>query len=66
MKGKQFVRRLRKAGARIATRRGKGGHYLVTYRGRQTTVPVHGGRDISPALMRKICKQLGMKAGDVL
>ncbi len=66
MKGRQFVRKLRKAGARIDTRRGKGGHYLVTYRGRQTTVPVHGGRDISPALMRKICKQLGMKPEDVL
>ncbi len=28
--------------------------------GRATTVPFHGGRDISPALLRKIARDIGM------
>ena len=28
--------------------------------GRNTTVPVHGGRDISPALLRQIAKDIGL------
>lgn len=28
--------------------------------GRVTTVPVHPGRDISPLLLRPICKDLGL------
>ena len=28
--------------------------------GRQTTVPFHGGRDISPILLRKIIKDVGL------
>jgi len=28
--------------------------------GRATTVPVHGGRDISPILLRQIAKDIGL------
>lgn len=28
--------------------------------GRQTTVPVHAGRDISPNLLRRIIKEIGL------
>lgn len=28
--------------------------------GRATTVPDHGGRDISPALLRKVARDIGM------
>jgi predicted RNA binding protein YcfA (HicA-like mRNA interferase family) len=30
--------------------------------GRATTVPDHGGRDISPSLLRKIARDIGMSA----
>lgn len=34
--------------------------------GRATTVPVHGGRDISPILLRQIAKDIGLKVEDLL
>lgn len=34
--------------------------------GRATTVPVHAGRDISPILLRQICRDIGMAAEDFL
>jgi predicted RNA binding protein YcfA (HicA-like mRNA interferase family) len=30
--------------------------------GRRTTVPFHPGRDISPVLLRKIARDIGMRA----
>lgn len=30
--------------------------------GRATTVPVHGGRDLSPILLRRIARDIGMTA----
>lgn len=32
--------------------------------GRGTTVPFHKGRDISPSLLRKIARDIGMSAED--
>ena len=32
--------------------------------GRATTVPDHGGRDISPSLLRKISRDIGMTAAE--
>ncbi|MCU0647644.1 MAG: type II toxin-antitoxin system HicA family toxin [Gemmatimonadaceae bacterium] len=29
--------------------------------GRQTTVPFHAGRDISPPLLRQICRDIGVE-----
>ena len=34
--------------------------------GRGTTVPDHAGRDISPSLLRKIAKDIGMTAEDFI
>lgn len=32
--------------------------------GRSTTVPFHGGRDISPTLIRQIARDIGMQPDD--
>lgn len=34
--------------------------------GRATTVPVHGGRDISPILLRQIAKDIGLTIHELL
>lgn len=34
--------------------------------GRATTVPVHGGRDISPILQRQIAKDIGLTVEELL
>ena len=34
--------------------------------GRGTTVPVHSGRDISPILLRRIAKDIGLTAEDLM
>ena len=34
--------------------------------GRATTVPDHGGRDISPSLLRKIARDIGMNVEEFL
>jgi predicted RNA binding protein YcfA (HicA-like mRNA interferase family) len=34
--------------------------------GRGTTVPFHQGRDISPVLLRKIARDIGMSAEDLV
>jgi len=35
-------------------------------RGRATTVPFHPGRDISPILLRQICRDIGVTADEFL
>jgi len=32
--------------------------------GRSTAVPYHGGRDISPTLIRQIAREIGMQADE--
>jgi predicted RNA binding protein YcfA (HicA-like mRNA interferase family) len=34
--------------------------------GRATTVPMHGGRDISPILLRQIAKDIGLTVDQLL
>jgi predicted RNA binding protein YcfA (HicA-like mRNA interferase family) len=34
--------------------------------GRSTTVPFHGGRDLSPILLRQIAKDIGLTVDDLL
>ena len=42
-------------------RAGKGAHRFYRHAdGRTTTVPFHLGRDISPVLLRKICRDVGL------
>jgi mRNA interferase HicA len=66
MKGRQLIRRLKAAGVEIIKSRGKGGHVVARYRGRQTTVPIHGSRDLGPDFIREICKQLDINPRRVL
>lgn len=66
MKSRQLIRRLKAAGVEIIESRGKGGHVVARYGSRQTTVPVHGSRDIGPDFIRKLCKQLGLDPKRVL
>lgn len=60
MKVKQFIRKLRQAGVEIIEGRGKGGHVLARYKGKQATIPVHGDTDMGDIFLKKICKQLGI------
>ena len=66
MKSKQLVRKLKKIGDEFTKSRGKGGHQLAKYKGKQTTVPVHGDADIGPIFIKKLCKQLGIDPDDIL
>jgi len=66
MKVKQFIQKLRRAGVEIIEGRGKGGHILAKYKGKQTTIPVHGDADIGNIFLKKICKQLGIAFDEIL
>jgi mRNA interferase HicA len=66
MKSRQLIRRLRAAGVEIIKSSSKGGHVVARYRGRQTTVPVHGSRDLGPDFIREICRQLDIDPRRVL
>lgn len=66
MKGKQLVRRLRKLGVEIDASRGKGAHSLATYQGKRATIMTHGDRDLSPAYIKLVCKQLGIDPKEIL
>ena len=47
--------------------RQKGSHKQFRHAdGRGTTVPFHAGRDISPTLLRKIAKDIGLTADQLL
>lgn len=61
MKSKQFIQKLRRMGVEIIEGRGKGGHVLAKYQGKQTTTPVHGDVDMGKVFLKKICKQLGIE-----
>ena len=51
----------------FAGRSAKGGHRLYRHPdGRTTTVPFHGTRDISPTLLRKICRDISVTVTDFL
>jgi predicted RNA binding protein YcfA (HicA-like mRNA interferase family) len=56
VKGRQLLRRLRKLGVEVDERRGKGGHVLLRYRGRQSVLPTHSDTDFGPVLIRRICR----------
>ena len=66
MKARQLIKRLKNQNVEIIRGRGKGGHYLAKYRGKQTTIPVHGDSDLGPNFIRMICKQLGINPDDII
>ena len=54
-------------GLGFAEVRQKGSHKQFRHAdGRGTTVPFHAGRDISPTLLRKIAKDIGLTADQLL
>ena len=65
MKTKQLLKRLKKAGVEVTTRKGTS-HLKLTYKGRESTFAYHGGRDVPPTLIKTLCKQLGLDPTQVL
>ena len=66
MKGKELVRRLRRAGVEVAGRQGGTGHLVARYQGNKAPVPMHGDRDIGPDFVKRLCKELGLDPRRVL
>jgi predicted RNA binding protein YcfA (HicA-like mRNA interferase family) len=63
LKPREVVARLERLG--FAEVRQRGSHKQFRHAdGRATTVPMHAGRDISPILLRQICRDIGMAAED--
>jgi predicted RNA binding protein YcfA (HicA-like mRNA interferase family) len=61
LKPREVVTLLERLG--FAEVRQKGSHKQFRHAdGRGTTVPFHGGRDVSPTLLRKIAKDIGLTA----
>jgi predicted RNA binding protein YcfA (HicA-like mRNA interferase family) len=55
------------SGLGFACVRQRGSHMQFRHAdGRATTVPDHGGRDISPSLLRKIARDIGMSAEEFI
>lgn len=65
LKPREAIRILERLG--FAQIRQKGSHRQFRHPdGRQTTVPDHGARDLSPILLRQIIKDIGLTADDFL
>lgn len=59
LKPREIVARLERLG--FVEVRQRGSHKQFRHPdGRATTVPVHAGRDISPILLRQICRDIGV------
>ncbi len=65
MKAKQLIKKLKQHGIEIIKGRGKAGHQLAKFNGRQTTILVHGDADIGNDFIKLICKQLGINPKDI-
>ncbi|EFK10112.1 toxin-antitoxin system, toxin component, HicA family [delta proteobacterium NaphS2] len=59
LKPKDVVSNLRQLGFQEVRQRGSHKQFRHLD-GRVTTVPFHPGKDISPILLRKICKDIGL------
>jgi predicted RNA binding protein YcfA (HicA-like mRNA interferase family) len=65
MKSKEVIAILLRLGFVVA--RQKGSHQQFRHPDRRaTTVPVHGSRDLSPLLLRQICKDISITAEELL
>lgn len=61
LKPQEVIQRLQVMGFEEVRQRGS--HKMFRHKdGRLTTVPFHKGRDISPALLRSIAKDIGISA----
>lgn len=65
LKPREVVAILEKLGFVEARQRGSHKQYRHED-GRSTTVPFHGGRDISPALLRQIAKDIRLTVEEML
>lgn len=63
LKPREVVSILATLGFSLVRQRGSHQQFRHTD-GRATTVPDHAGRDISPSLLRKIARDVGMTAED--
>jgi len=64
MSSNELLRLLRRAGARIVTDRGKGGHVMVLLAGRKTFVPTGSG-ELRPGTLRAILRDLAVSLDDL-
>ena len=65
LKPKEVVAVLEKLGFALA--RQKGSHQQFRHAdGRATTVPMHASRDLSPLLLRQICKDISVSPEDFI
>ena len=65
LKAREVVARLERLG--FVEVRQRGSHKQFRHPdGRVTTVPMHAGRDISPILLRQICRDISVTADDFL
>ena len=64
MSSSELLRLLRRAGARIVTDRGKGGHVMVLLAGRKTFVPTGSG-ELRPGTLRAIPRDLAVSLDDL-
>jgi predicted RNA binding protein YcfA (HicA-like mRNA interferase family) len=65
LKPKEVVKILNKLGFTMA--RQKGSHQQFRHSdGRATTVPMHSSRDLSPILLRQICKDIDITSAEFL
>lgn len=65
LKPREVVARLERLG--FVELRQRGSHKQFRHAdGRVTTVPFHQGRDVSPLLLRQICRDIGVEPDDLL
>lgn len=64
LKPAEVERLLRRLGFGLVRQRGSHRQYRHAD-GRQTTLPFHKGRDISPALLRQVSKDIGFAIEDL-
>ena len=64
MSSNELLRLLRRAGARIVTDRGKGGHVMVLLADRKTFVPTGSG-ELRPGTLRAIPRDLAVSLDDL-
>lgn len=64
MTSSELLRLLRRAGADVVTDRGKGGHVMVTFRGRRAFVPTGSG-EVKRGTLLGILRQLGLRLHDL-
>jgi predicted RNA binding protein YcfA (HicA-like mRNA interferase family) len=64
MTSSELLRRLRRAGARVVSDRGRGGHVMVMLNGRRAFV-LTGSGEIKRGTLLGILKQLGLRLDDL-